>query len=210
MSSMCLCYILVFAVLISGCEDSKDQAEKKVVVGLEANPQVLDPRVAQDAYSLRILPLVFEGLFQINQNSEPVPQLVESFQRKDELTFVFRLKKDRRFPDGTELTAKDVVYTLKSQADPKLHSRREIVMDKLEELEATGRYEVRLKLKRPYAPLFSELTMGIVPEDEARRKKEELSRNAAGTGPFRVKRFEPGREAVLVKNPHYHGNKPFF
>ncbi len=210
LSSIILCNILILFAFQAGCEDKQDKSGKTVVVGLEANPQVLDSRVAQDAYSLRILPLVFEGLFRINSKSEPVPHLVKSLERKDELTFVFRLEPGHKFADGAELTAKDVVYTFESQADPDLYSRREIITRKLDRLEAIGRYEVLMELKEPYAPLFSDLTMGIVPADEASRKGKEFSRSPFGSGPFRVESFEPGREVVLVRNPHYHGDEPFF
>jgi len=210
LSSICLCYVLLFAVFTGGCEKNGDKDERKVVVGLEANPQVLDPRIAQDAYSLRILPLVFEGLFRIDENSGPGPKLVKSFERKDDTTFVFRIKEGRKFADGTLLTADDVVYTLKSQADPELHSRREIIMEKISELKKTGKYEVSMKLKEPYAPLFSELTMGIVPKKEASKKGRKFSRAAFGTGPFQVESFEPGREVVLVRNPHYAGEEVWF
>jgi len=177
----------------------------EVVVGLEGNPTVLDPRVAQDAYSTRILPLVFEGLVELDKNSGPGPLLAESFTRQG-LTYTFKLRKNRRCPDGTEIKASDVVASIKSLADPELRSPRRLLLDKIESITATGDYTVSITLKEPYAPLLTDLAMGIVPEMAA--KEDGFAEAPFGSGPYRVVKYKPGERVVLETNPNYAGPRP--
>jgi len=88
--------------------------KREIVVGIEASPSTLDPRLARDAYAVQILPLVFPGLFRIGDNLEPVPELVESYQQLDERTYQFKLKPGICFASGKILTSQDVKATLES------------------------------------------------------------------------------------------------
>lgn len=200
--------VLPAGVLLSGCTD-RGAAENpaQVVVGLEGNPTVLDPRLAQDAYSIRILPLVFEGLIELDRNSEPRPLLAESFEQPDDVTYIFRLRRGRMTPEGTELGAKDVIYTLKSLADPELRSPRRDLWEKIDEIRMLGDFELKIVLKEPHAPFLTELGMGVVPE-QAARIGPDFGRKPFGSGPYQVESFEPGAEVVLTPNPNYGGPAP--
>lgn len=53
---------------------------------------------------------VMEGLVAMNANSEPVPELCESFEYSDDATCItFHLRKGVKFHDGSTMTADDVV-----------------------------------------------------------------------------------------------------
>lgn len=189
-----------------GCGRADPFRADTLVVALEGNPTALDPRLAQDAYSTRIVPLLFEGLFELDANAQPVPLLVADWYQPDELTFIFTLDPGRRDPGGQELTAADVVYTLASLAAPRLRSPRSALFGRLEDLVALDDRTVLLRLKEPYAPILTDLTLGIVPAAAARR--DGFAAAPAGTGPYRVERWETGAEVVLTPNPNYHGPRP--
>lgn len=206
--------IVLFALLglsIGGCKTNSDpdgKAASELVVGLEGNPTLLDPRVAQDAYSQRILPLVFEGLLELDQNSEPTPLLASSWEARDELTYIFHLDPGHRCPNGTEIKASDVVYTIESLADPSLRSPHKVLFDKIDEIRAIDDFTVFIRLKEAYAPFLTDLVMGIVPADAAKQSGKDFGRRPFGSGPYQVESFEPGGAVVLVENPGYHGPRP--
>ena len=74
----------------------------------------MDPALSTDAPSILAIDLVFTGLVQFEQQSEPVqPQLASSYQMaSDGLTWTFHLKPNLKFSDGTPLTSADVVYSI--------------------------------------------------------------------------------------------------
>jgi len=82
------------------------EAPVELVVGLEGAPKLLDPRLAQDAYSVRILSLIFEGLTRIGKNSEPEPCLAESWELVDEAAWLYDPDGPPCF-DGESFTSRD-------------------------------------------------------------------------------------------------------
>ena len=177
-------------------------------MGLEGNPVTLDPRLARDAYSTRLLPLLFHFLVQVNERAEIIPDLAASWDQPDPLTFIFHLRPGLRFSTGREVLAQDVVYTLQSLADPELRSPRQSLPARLQEIVALDQHTVRLKLKAPYAPLLTELVLGIMPAAEARRLGKEFSRRPIGSGPYRLLSWEQGGELELEPNPSFSGPRP--
>ena len=57
--------------------------------------------------------LLYEQLVTLNANSEPVPELCESYEMTDDnKTVTFYLRKGVKFHDGSEMTADDVVTSM--------------------------------------------------------------------------------------------------
>ena len=202
--------LLFVFFLLNSCRSSPPALPRPdtLVVGLESNPVTLDPRLARDSYSTRLLPLLFHFLVQVNQKAEIIPDLALSWEQPDPLTFVFHLRPGLRFSTGQEVLAQDVVYTLTSMADPELRSPHQGLPARLQEIIAPDAHTVRLKLKEPYAPLLTELVLGIVPEAEARRLGKEFSRRPVGSGPYRLRSWEQGGEVALEPNPNFTGPAP--
>jgi peptide/nickel transport system substrate-binding protein len=196
--------IFFLVLLAAGCGRGPVAAgPEELVVGLEGAPLILDPRIAQDAYSERILPLICERPFAAGPDMEAAPELLSSYERPDPLTYVLHLDPGRRLPDGSEMTAADLIYSLNSLGDPALRSPRKYIYDRIESMTAPDAYTVVIKLKEAYAPLPHELTFGIVPD-----RPGWTPARAFGTGPYQVERFDPGERVVLVPNPRYHGPAP--
>lgn len=206
-SVLILIAFLPAAGLFCACRKGPVPQPSELVVGLEGNPKNLDPRVAQDAYSIRILALIFEGLTTIDKNSEPAPCLAEKWEQPDVLTWVFHLGRGHRTPDGAEITAADVIYTFQSLADPELLSPYRKILDNIRDMQAPDDFTVVFKLKDKYAPFLADVTLGIVPADAGKNFKE-FGKKPRGSGPYQVESFEPGAEVVLTINPGGHGEPP--
>ena len=182
---------------------------REIVVGIEASPTSLDPRLARDAYSVQIIPLVFPGLFKIGENLEVEPDLVEKYFQIDKLSWQFELKKGIRFASGKELCAQDVVATIKSLLLPGINSPYLELAQKIKKIKILDKYKFQIQLYEPYAPFLVELCIGILPRKLA-EKKELSPSELYGTGPYQLDKFLPGEKVVLKRNPYYSGQKPYF
>ena len=78
----------------------------------------LDPRVGTDEASQKAHQLLFNTLLRIDSQLRPVPDLAESLEQPDPVTYIARLRRGVLFHNGRELTADDVVYTFRSFLDP--------------------------------------------------------------------------------------------
>ncbi|HUT51796.1 MAG TPA: ABC transporter substrate-binding protein [bacterium] len=199
--------IILFALLATapGACSRENKAGAALVVAIEGNPTSLDPRVAQDAYSQRIFPLVFEGLLSLDQNALPAPGLALSWEQPDPLTYVFHLAPGRLTPTGHEIAARDVAATFDSLSDPALRSPRKVIRDRIARIEALDDHTVKFTLNQVYAPFLSDLVLGIIP---AHADSAEFRARPFGSGPYRVESFEPGAAVTLIANPRFHGAPP--
>ncbi len=178
-----------------------------LVIALESNPTHLDPRYATDANSVRIAGLIFNSLTRTDEHSRFRPELAESWEPVDELTYLFRLKKGITFQNGKPLTAQDVKFTYDSVLDPNNPSPWRGPLQLLKAIEQIGPYQIRFRLSSPYAPFLENSTLGIVPEGTPPHGAGGKN-SLIGSGPFSLQEFSPGEKVVLKANPSYWEGSP--
>ncbi len=169
-----------------------------LVVGIEAAPLTLDPRLASDAYSSKLSRLIHNGLFRLSERLEIVPELAERFENPIPQLYRVHLRSGVRFHDGRPFTAEDVKYTLESTVDPALASPFRGTMEKIESIDVLDPLTLDIRLKEPFSPFLAALTMGIVPKDGDPKM---------GTGPFVFASMTPNEEVRLRRNDEYFGEK---
>ncbi|MGH8206777.1 MAG: peptide ABC transporter substrate-binding protein, partial [Steroidobacteraceae bacterium] len=87
---------------------------------LEDTPKSLDPQLADDIPSMRVLVDLFEGLVCFGPDGTPRPGVASSWQiTPDGLTWTFHLRGDARWSNGEPVTAADFVYAWRRMANPK-------------------------------------------------------------------------------------------
>jgi peptide/nickel transport system substrate-binding protein len=184
------------ALFWSACSGSPPADPGTLVVGLEANPTNLDPRLATGAAAVRILPLLFNSLLQLDPAGQPAPELALSWETPSPTVYVFHLRRGVRFHDGFELTAADVRYTYDWMRDPKNHSPNQGALAVIAAIETPDPETVRFVLKEPFASFLQNLTLGIVPAHLG--DAQEFADAPIGSGPFRWGEWRPGERLVLL------------
>lgn len=204
-----LCNIIVtllLAFILFGCRGNNTRpTDNSIIVGLDGNPTNLDPRFSTDAYSSRIVPLIYAPLFQLNKNSDLEPVLCESYEQTDEITYIFHLKNGVRFHNGAELTGKDVKYTYEYIMDKDNKSPHFGTFDKIDSIEIIDDYTLKITLKEPFISFMLSLSMGIVPENF---DQDKLAESPVGAGPFILEEFKPGEKILLKANDNYFEGRP--
>lgn len=171
----------------------------------------LDPQLCVDCYAVGAK---FHGyLFSVDLRSQSIDlQMAESFERIDELTYVWKLRPGIRFQNidptfGREVTAEDVVYSLSRRRDePSGQNDKQLLRDYTTSFEATDKYTFRLQTSRPYAPAVDELgnpSYAIIPR-EAVEKWGDLRQNAVGCGAYILEEFVRGERVKMRKNPDFY------
>src|SRR5512146_1899808 len=147
------------AAMLSGCAEEA-RAPGTLVQLLESPPDSVDPRFALTANGQRIAQLVAPGLMTVDDRGIPVGDLAESFRELDSRTLEFRLRPGLIFHDGSPLTSTDVKATLDGLRGPKVGSPRAERLEPVERIEAPDARTVIIRLKRPFAPILAELSLG--------------------------------------------------
>jgi peptide/nickel transport system substrate-binding protein len=199
----------LFAVaMLSGCGRAREADEPGTVNFLmEAMPINLDPRIGNDAYSEHLHGLIFDSLVGHDAQMNITPDLAETWEAPDPLTYVFHLRHGVKFHDGRAFTSADVKFTFDSLLSSAVLSPKRGTFPMVKNIEAPDDYTVVFHLSEPFSSFLWNLTrpgIGIVPSGSG---KEE-ARNPIGTGPFRVVSVEQDEEIVLERNPEYFGGTP--
>ncbi len=183
------------------------QDTQTIVVGADVDAGTLDPRLTRDSTASRTADLIYSGLVHITPALEPVPDLAESWENPDPTTFIFKLRPNLTFSDGSPLTAEDVVYTFTTLVNPDFNAPQRALYSPISAVEAVDPQTVKFTLSAPYAPLLSYLDMGIVSKALAEGGTD-IALNPVGAGPMKLVSWNRGSEIVLEANESYWRGAP--
>ncbi len=201
-----------------------------LTVATISEPLTFNLALSRDAGSSNVLGYLFEGLTETSWlNDEIEPLLAQSWERSDDgLRWVFHLRDDVQWHDGTPFTAHDVEFTFNRviyNDDFQAASRASFEFRFLDS--ETGQWEqsqmtvtalddhtVEFVLPQPFAPFLRSLGTAIYPKHimegpiEAGAFEEfwDIYTDPAeiiGTGPFTIGEYTPGERFVFERNPDY-------
>lgn len=194
---------LIASTLLSlGLMSGVNAAELKMAY--DADPVSLDPHEQLSGGTLQQSHLNFDPLVRWNKEHGFDPRLAEKWERVDDKTMRFHLRKGVKFHSGNDFTAKDVEFTFnRLKASPDFKS----IFANFSGIKVVDDHTVDLITEKPY-PLVVHAATYIFPMDsqfytgktEDGKEKGELvkhgdsfaSRNVSGTGPFIVSSREQG------------------
>lgn len=129
--------------------------------------------------------------------------LAERWEVKDPNTWIFYLRKDIRWHDGSPFTADDVVHSFnRVRKDPQSKQTQNIAP--IATAAAVDKHTVRFTTKEPTAPLLEYLFDRLIITNRAIYEKhgpEVADRKyPIGAGPYKFKELIPGQRFVITKN----------
>jgi peptide/nickel transport system substrate-binding protein len=145
----------------------------------------------------------------VESTDDLVAELAESWTWSDDgKKLTFKLRRGVKWHDGHPFTSKDVKYTFDLvrdvAPDKKLRlNPRKLWYDNVKEIVTAGDYEVSFVLGRAQPSLLSMLANGYSPVYPAHIDPGELRTKAIGTGPFKLKTYEPDKLIEVVRNPDF-------
>lgn len=193
---------------------------------LANNPATLDPAFVADIYSRAVVMQIAEGLIQFDAHLNPSPAIAKFWEgSRDGRIWTFTLHRGVQFHHGREVTAQDFVYSFTRLLNPEVRGpvtefiRR---IDGAEEfmaghaasvrgLKALDRYTLQITLTEAFAPSLTVLGLAnaaVVPQEEVERLGTRFAQAPVGAGPFKVVRWEPGKNIVLAAHAQYYEGRP--
>ncbi|PFG58645.1 oligopeptide transport system substrate-binding protein [Vibrio sp. ES.051] len=200
-------------------------AEQHLVRANDAEAATLDPAKAEGLPEMHVIRDLFEGLVIQDREGNLIPGVAESWDTKDNQTFIFHLRKDAKWSNGDPVTAEDFVYSLRRAVAPqtaspnvwylKLTKIKNIadVAEGKKSLEALGitavdKHTLRFELdsKVPYFVAMTGHT-SMMPVHRATLKKSDKPwsdpKQFVGNGAFKLDQWVVNERIELVKNPNY-------
>ncbi len=187
----------------------------------DADPVSLDPHEQLSGGTLQLSHMTFDPLVRWDRNLGFEARLAEKWERVDDLTMRFHLRKGVKFHSGNDFTAKDVLFTfnrLRNSPDFKG------VFAPFSELTVVDDYTIDLKTEKPFPLILNNVTY-LFPMDSAfytgtdanGEPKDKLvkhgnsfaSRQLSGPGPYVVTERQQGVRVEFERfNNYWDTNSP--
>ena len=250
MSGGLCAWALALALTLAAAPTVAQPQELKVLhIPRTAQFESLDPPRQFDQASHDIVDSLYDTLLSYSYLERPYklePRLLARMPElsADKLTLTFTLRKGVLFHDnacfaggkGRELTADDVLYSLRRFADANINNKSWFLMEgavvgldafrdaarkagpgadtaalPIAGLKKIDSHSFSLRLTHPNPLLlyaFASAASGIVPIEAVQRYKDQFSVNPVGTGPFTLKDVDRKGTLRLIRNPRYFGVYP--
>lgn len=190
---------------------------RTLVIGMQSM-RTLNPAV-QSGYATGMPgSQLFASLVLLDDKFEPLPYLARSWEvSEDGLSYRFQLVNNATFHDGRPIKASDVVFSIETVKA--VHPLMSIMYKAiLESVRALDDHAVELRLKKPFAGMFSVLTPSltpILPEHIYGPSAGPIRTNPAndqpvGSGPYKFVSWQRGKELVLERHAGSFRAAPYF
>ena len=184
-----------------------------IKAGIVTPTAAINPVTVADQGGLDMLGQTGEYLAISDSSLNLVPVLAESWSANANATvWTFKIRQGVKFHNGQALTADDVVYTYKLQADPKGSSNALSAFGGVlvpSGVQKVDDFTVAFHLEAPngnfpYLCSSDNYNMIILPNNYDPTKWES---SFLGTGPFKLQKYTPKVGASFVRNDAYWGKK---
>jgi peptide/nickel transport system substrate-binding protein len=179
---------------------------------MNSSPSRLNPILANDSASSEISDWLFNGLFKYDKNGNPIVDLAQSYEFKDQTTLIIKLKENVLWHDNTKFTAKDVIFTYEKIIDPKVFNSIKSNFQQVKSVKALDDYTIEVIYSQAYFKAIETWMVGILPyhllKDEENLMTSSFNKNPIGTGSYKLKEFKQGQDIELIANDKYFEGRP--
>jgi len=159
--------------------------------------------------------ICMEGLISVDPTGSIVPALASAVERPDARTFVYTLREDATFGDGSAVTVQDILYSIERAADPTNSPSTASYWADLDDAVASGTNQITLTSKsgaESFAWLPSTMAgLWVAPKSAWVAADGQIGTSSAlltGSGPYRVTEFAPDSHVEFERVDTWWGTTP--
>ena len=176
-------------------------------------PATLNPVLNEDVTVDRILALIYEPLFVLNEKMKPVPNAAESYYLTNGgMGMVVRLRDDIFWDDGTPVTSRDVSFTIEELRRAPEGSIYKPNVAYITGYARTNEKEIRLDFSRRAALMEYALCFPLIPEHYYgghMPASDPRNMKPVGNGPYRFVSYKNVTELKLTASETGFKREPF-
>lgn len=212
-SVMILCAMLVVSCKATTTPQATGDPDR-IIMGTTAKIRTLDPADSYEILSGNLLYNLGDRLYTTEPNNpELLPQLATALPTisDDGLTYSIPLREGVTFHDGEAFNAEAMAFSLNRFIENG-GSPSSLLSNQVESIEATGDYELTIKLKAPFAAFPAILAFpgmsAVSPAAYEIGEGQFQSTAFVGTGPYKLAAYDGGDTLKLDANEDYWGDAP--
>lgn len=202
--------LLVVSMLVSACgsgakpDAAKKPVESKIIIAQSSDALFLDPQQQDEGPTNSVNSNLYDALVRRNADLTIAPGLAEKWEQKNDLTWVFYLRKNVTFHNGDPLTADDVVFTVERFKQQKVAGSIVAMVASVKKIDS---HTVELITKAPFAAFLANMTkVNIISKNYVTKVGDkEFNMKPVGTGPYKFKEWIKEDHITLEAYDKYWG-----
>ncbi|MED1610501.1 peptide ABC transporter substrate-binding protein [Bacillus paranthracis] len=225
---------LVTSLLLTACNNKVNKSDRdanKQVLNVTVSEEIpsLDTAKTMDGTSAHVMQNIFEGLYVLDDQDQPIPAVAKSFKRsEDGKKYTFDLRKDAKWSNGDNVTANDFMFAWKRAINPETASQYAYMLFYVKNakeinkgtmpldalgVKAINDYKLEVELEQPIPYFLQLLALPIyLPQHESFLKEQGKNyalepSNLLYNGPFVLEKWKHEQEFQLKKNATYWDEK---
>lgn len=210
-----LAIVLLYFFIKSPFQSGVSEKGGTIVIGLSSDVDTFNPIFAESESAHEINHLMLLGLADLNERSEFVPELAESWQHSaDYLTLTYNLRKDAVWSDGHPITAYDVKFTYNLLMDTLTASPRQGVTEFIKNVSVIDSFTISFEFKEAYPDQLFDTAGEILPRhilsdvDPGHIRSHKFGREPLSSGPYILKKWVNQQYIELIPNEKYFAARP--
>ena len=219
---------LLAGIAVAGIAPATAQ---ELTIGLKSEATSMDPQFHQLSTNIQVTKNIFEALTTQDAVQKVTPGLAESWEAVDDTTWRFKLRQGVKFHDGSDFTARDVIYSFCRvplvQNSPSAYT---IYTAGIADMQAEDDYTLTIRTKATNPLLPSEMWSLAIVSANALGAEDQVTYGpdgtcegmgdvpqapafndpgiAVGTGPYVLDNYTRGSEMVVTRFDDYWGGTP--
>ena len=186
--------VLLSVVLVFGFSSAW---AKTIKWSMQGDSLTLDPHAQNEGPTTQVSRQIYEALVERAVDMKIQPALATKWKTTDPNTWIFTLREDVKFSDGSKMTSEDVVFSI-LRAKQRTSDFKEYIST-VSGVEAVGDYAVKITTSKPNPILLNQLSnifimskawseknFAMSPQNWDAGQETFSATNALGTGPFKL------------------------
>jgi peptide/nickel transport system substrate-binding protein len=183
---------------------------QSLVVALDTPPRTMNPHGSDADANLQRMANIFDGLLQRKgAEGELAPALAERYERLDDLTWKFYLRKGVKFHNGNPFTAEDVKFSFEHLSNPEV-SEFVNTGKTIDSIEIIDDYTVVIKTTMNIPWFANNMHQVFMMDKESTENRDpgDVGLNPIGTGAYKFVEWMKGSHLKLEANEDYWEGAP--
>ncbi|MED0962417.1 peptide ABC transporter substrate-binding protein [Bacillus paramycoides] len=225
---------LVTSLFLTACTNKANKSDteaQKQVLNLTVSEEIpsLDTAKTMDGTSAHVMQNIFEGLYVLDDQDNPIPAVAKSFERsEDGKKYTFDLRKDAKWSNGDPVTANDFMFAWRRAVSHETASQYAYMLFYIKNAKEINKgaiplnelgvkvvddYTLEVELEQPTPYFLQLLALPIyLPQHESFLKEQGQNyglepSNLIYNGPFVLEKWKHEQEFQLKKNNTYWDKK---
>ncbi|MCW9130093.1 peptide ABC transporter substrate-binding protein [Bacillus paramycoides] len=225
---------LVTSLFLTACTNKANKSDteaQKQVLNLTVSEEIpsLDTAKTMDGTSAHVMQNIFEGLYVLDDQDNPIPAVAKSFERsEDGKKYIFDLRKDAKWSNGDTVTANDFMFAWRRAVSHETASQYAYMLFYIKNAKEINKgaippnelgvkvvddYTLEVELEQPTPYFLQLLALPIyLPQHELFLKEQGENyglepSNLIYNGPFVLEKWKHEQEFQLKKNDTYWDKK---